>query len=384
MQNKPAHSPIGASSYKRWKNCPGSVRLSHGLESVESSYAKEGTEAHELAAKILLNKRIGKIPNPEMYQAVSVYTDAVAKDVMELNPKLKANLYLVEHGFSLESIHPNAYGTADCVIYDAEKKILIVWDYKHGAGVGVDVESNEQLMYYALGALLSTNVIANEIHLKIAQPRFDVENQIKVHKFDAMEILDFAADLEADAKRTDDPDAPLNPSPEYCRWCPAAAICPALATKALAVAQTAFAPTQTYDPVKLSETLDRLPLLEAFIGQVREFAYGEAMHGRLPPNYKLVQKRATRKWKEDSGIGKYLSKVLTKSEDIAACYTPPQEAQIKSPAQVEKVLPKKAHAGLQEYVTAESSGYKLVHSNEPGEPILLDAKSIFEDQAIFD
>ena len=38
----------------RWKKCPGSVRLSAGIESKSSSYAEEGSAAHALAELCLV------------------------------------------------------------------------------------------------------------------------------------------------------------------------------------------------------------------------------------------------------------------------------------------------------------------------------------------
>ena len=47
-----------------------------------------------------------------------------------------------------------AWGTSDVIAVIGNE--LMVADYKHGMGVEVDAESNEQLMLYAGGALLST------------------------------------------------------------------------------------------------------------------------------------------------------------------------------------------------------------------------------------
>ena len=48
-----AHAKLSPSSAERWMSCPGSVALNEGKDDKGSSYAAEGTAAHELAEKIL-------------------------------------------------------------------------------------------------------------------------------------------------------------------------------------------------------------------------------------------------------------------------------------------------------------------------------------------
>jgi hypothetical protein len=71
------HSRIGASSMHRWATCPGSVRLSKDMPNISSSYAEEGTRAHELAELILTGKDVPGDVDPEMLEAVMVYVDAI-------------------------------------------------------------------------------------------------------------------------------------------------------------------------------------------------------------------------------------------------------------------------------------------------------------------
>src|ERR1700750_2753441 len=84
-----AHAELGPSSAKRWMTCPGSVRMSRGLENKSSRYAEEGTEAHALAEKILRG-RLERTPENveaaaeatllatvDMLEAVDVYVEKV-------------------------------------------------------------------------------------------------------------------------------------------------------------------------------------------------------------------------------------------------------------------------------------------------------------------
>ncbi len=385
MGEQAAHSKLGASSYSRWSakhgGCPGSVKLSEGAPSVESAYAAEGTLAHTVASQELEKYFFNREPQggwmaatKEMRSAVNVYVDFVKAEALAAKADTKKGHILIEHRFDLGQVHPGLFGTADAVIYDAEEKKLMVIDYKHGAGIAVDVTDNLQLMYYGLGALLSTGFPCETVELVIVQPRCEHEDgQIRRWKFSSIDIIDFSADLADDARATEDPFAPLRPG-KHCRFCPAAATrCDAVKNKALALAKTEFGPVSKYEPERLAEALKVIPMLEAWISKVHEFAYGEAMHGRLPPGFKLVSKRATRKWNApEEDIVKYMGEATKKP--MSEFYTDPS---LKSPAQMEKLVSKQIGEGLRKMIVSVSSGYNLVPESDPREPAKLDAKSEF-------
>lgn len=353
-----------------------------GLPNIESEYAAEGTRAHTLASKLLeryfFNKH--RMPNDivieskEMMAAVQIYVDFVKSQAIESGADLKLGHILIEHRFDLSAIYPGLFGTADAVIYWPHKKKLTVIDYKHGAGIAVEVEDNLQLQYYGLGALLSTGFPCETVELVIVQPRCEHEDgQIRRWIFPSIDIIDFGADLADDAYATTLPNAPLNPG-KHCRFCAAAPVkCPAIKAKAQALAKLEFGQQLSYDPAQLHQALVFTSALEAWIKQVREFAYGEAMHGRLPPGWKLVAKRATRKWKapEDEVID-YMMEAT--KHDKKEFY---EEPSLKSPAQMEKLCSKQIGEGLRKLMESVSSGYNLVPESDPRPPVKLDAKSEF-------
>lgn len=364
---RPAHSHIGASSYYRWKACPGSVRLSATVTPKASSvYAEEGTLAHEVAAVKLTTGTWLPNMDPEMIEAISVYTDAIERDRNE------AVECLVEHRFDLGTVHPGLFGTADCVVFNRKEKLLQVWDLKYGQGLAVEVKDNVQLKYYGLGALLSTRFPADEVELIIAQPRCShPDGPIRRHRIPAISLIDFAADLAEDAIKTEAKDAPLNPG-EHCRFCPAAGVCPQIHTQALEIAKTEFSPAMSYDPVKLAAMLEWLPVMEAWIKNVRDFAYAEAGHGRPPPGWKLVAKRATRRWRnEEKDVVAALKHKF--GFDLFDIY----EQKLRSPAQIEKVLDKDQKKALMDFVVSESSGNTLAPDSDPRKAINTSAQADF-------
>ncbi len=361
-----AHSPLGGSTLKRWSNCPGSVKRCEGVPNKTSSYAEEGTRAHEIAAYYLRNRKWPDNTDAETIEAVKVYTDAVMQDFEPL-------VYCwVEKKFSLSLIHPNLFGTADCVVYNTEKKLLRVYDYKHGSGTLVEVQEdgkpNEQLLYYALGAALTLNLLIEEVEIIIVQPRCPhPDGPVRRWRFSGLYLLEFAADLSAFAKATEEANAPLKAGP-HCKFCPAAGQCPELHQMAVVLAKEQFSPDFSYDPDCLSKTLLWLPVLEGWIKSVREFAYGEAQQGRVPPGWKLVQKRATRKWRDELQAGEVLLANFGNEEIFSRT--------LRTPAQVEKLLKDKVAVDV--LVEFKSSGYTLAPESDRRESARLDARSEFE------
>lgn len=383
--NLPAHSKIGASSMKRWAACPGSVKLSEGIESRSSVFAEEGTKAHELGEKWLLEgERAFAGYTVDMVENVAVYVYAVC-DRVNSNPD--SNKLLVEQRFHLHELHSDLFGTSDAIVWQPGIERLSVIDLKYGAGVPVEVEDNPQLQYYALGALLANKQWKpREVEVVIVQPRCPhPDGPVRAQVLQVVDLLDFAADLVEAVKRTEEASAaylcadsgPLEAqwqrmylhAGDHCRFCPAAAICPAQKNKAQQLAKQAFAPGLPYDAKQLAETLEWLPVLEAWIKNTREFAYAEAEKGHDIPRHKLVEKRATRRWKDEGSAILWL-----KQQGV----DPYGEAPVVTPAAAEKLLPKDQREILDDLCVKESSGHTLVHESDRREAIKVDAKSAFE------
>lgn len=387
--NLPAHSKIGASSMKRWAACPGSVKLSEGIESRSSVFAEEGTKAHELGEKWLLEgERAFAGYTVDMVENVAVYVDAVC-DRVNSNPD--SNKLLVEQRFHLHELHSDLFGTSDAIVWQPHIERLSVIDLKYGAGVPVEVEDNPQLQYYALGALLANKQWKpREVEVVIVQPRCPhPDGPVRAQVLQVVDLLDFAADLVEAVKRTEEASEEYArdelrlsgawanswlEAGDHCRFCSAAAICPEQRRKAQQLAKQAFAPGLPYDAQQLAETLEWLPVLEAWIKNTREFAYAEAEKGHDIPRHKLVEKRATRKWRDPADAWKKLKEVGVDYKDAL------EEPALKSPSTIEKLLPKDQRKILDDLCVKESSGHTLVHESDKREAIKVDAKSAFANQ----
>jgi hypothetical protein len=337
----------------RWSKCPGSVRLSQNIPSTTSVYAEEGTKAHELAEKILKNEKVDfNVYDFEMIEAVQVYTRYV------MDERKKATEWGVEEKFDLSELHPGLFGTCDAWIYHEDAKTLEVIDLKFGQGLPVEVENNVQLKYYSLGALLKLKKPVSTVKMTIAQPRcYHHDGPIRSTTLTANDLLEFASDLIDAALETEKEDAKLSAG-DHCRFCPAAPLCPELNKQAVETAKNEFSPALSYSPEKLSETLSIIPAIEAWAKAVKEFAYREAQAGRIAPGYKLVPKRATRKWKEGENVEERLLK------DFGLSFLDVTEQSLRSPAQIEKLIPKADREKLEELIVKESSGDTLVPDSD--------------------
>lgn len=280
-------------------------------------------------------------------------------------------------------VNDHVYGTADAVVWQPASKHLHIVDLKYGAGVAVEVHGNTQLKIYALATLLTFGYPAQRVTATIVQPRCPhSDGPVRSVTYDVVDLLDFHADLEdaVAVVRDASQHAPelladagfLNPSEKGCRWCLAAPKCPKLKSKAQEMAKKVFAKGDAYDPAELAETLDYLPIFEGWIKNVREFAYEEAERGKAIPNWKLVEKRATRKWKPGVLITEELAEKagLTIEQML-------KEPELQSPAVIEKLLPKEQRALLDELCVKESSGHTLVHESDKRPAIKVDAASAF-------
>jgi hypothetical protein len=325
-----AHSKIGASSAKRWFNCPGSVALCETIPTPPSSAAaEEGTAAHELAETCLRGQEaviagkqdnqptaswyVGKKFNgvkvdKEMAEHIQGYVD----HIRNLVNSTKGKLY-IEKRFHLSHIHGDIFGTCDAVIVAPNGTVHVV-DLKYGAGIEVEAVENEQLLIYALGA--TAGMEFKRCHITIYQPRIDPESPYKEWECDAIYLKNFGKRLRRHALETEREDAPFKAG-EWCRFCTAAGVCPELHRNATALAQADFAepdpklPQVTaLTPAQLGRVVQHKKLLTHWLEAAEELALQQMEAGDKIPGLKLVRKRGSREWKDENAAEKLLTREL--------------------------------------------------------------------------
>jgi hypothetical protein len=261
----------------------------------------------------------------------------------------------VEEVVSFGDFLPGVFGSCDLLGRIGERAIVLDW--KFGDGVMVEVEENEQLMFYAAAAMRTEKVSwvfdgAREIECVIVQPPF-----IKRWTTSFDRIRQFERELAFAVRESQKPTAVIRTG-EHCRFCNAKSICPEqsnAAARALAVQVKAL-------PVAdLGQYLAMADQIEAWIEDVRALALQAMEAGGSVPGYKLVAKRATRKWADEAAAREALLSQLPESEVM--------EASLISPAQAEKKL-KKVKGTLPETVSL-SAGSALALESDPRPPVLL-------------
>jgi hypothetical protein len=373
-------SPSGAS---RWSKCPQSPRLSADLPNTSSVYADEGTAAHMLREwclesgldaiqylgdTITVRSDVEFIVDEDMASAVQV-------DLDDLRPIIKrADFHEVEAKYDLSHVFEGMFGTADFVAYVGAEKRLYVRDYKHGRGVAVDVRDNLQLILYALGAVYSHhNLPLERIELTVVQPRaFHKDGPIRRWDTDPVSLLEAEDYIREAAKRTLDENAPFLVG-DHCKFCKATAFCPAMEEKVRETVKLDFGEPVTVTSLsgdELAKKLTDVEVIEDWCRRLREYAFNEAQQGRCPPGFKLVQKRALRKWRdEDAAAARMTVDLGLDPEEV-------WKKKIISPAQADKLL-KKRKDEITDLVVKESSGVKLVDESDPAPAVKADAADDF-------
>lgn len=333
--------------------------MSEGMPNEGSVYAREGSAAHEIGERALKENRdahyyIGvTVPDyPEiivdehMCTAVQEYLDAVRGEIEKYEAEGHTDWDLgIEVGFDLGQIYPGMFGTCDAVLFFPAWKKLIVFDYKHG-WVSVPVEKNKQTMYYGLGAITTRyhNYEIEHLELVIVQPRSGRTTVVKRWSCDMEELLDFKYVLIDSAKRTEHANAPLCPG-EWCKFCLAAPVCRALLNRIEEIVMVAKNSADPVNPDKipfdqLKPIWDNIPMIEGwaknFKSYVRDLAIKE---NRLMPGTKLVEGPSHRKWVDAAKAKKELEALQAIGEIEGAI----EIIELKSPAQIEDMLPKKLH-----------------------------------------
>lgn len=394
-----AHAVLGASSSHRWMECPGSIGLSEGLENIQTEFAREGSAAHQVAEDCLKQgvdaehfegEMVAGYEGTEefaplyvtedMYTAVQLYLDTVRNEYDEAmadwtwhgsDPDEEPEL-LVEERFNLSHIYPDMFGTNDALLFIPRRKKLIVYDYKHGQGIAVEVERNPQLMYYALGAITGKyhNRDIEEIELGIVQPRcMHKDGPVRRWPTTREDIEDFKDELVAAAQATEQEDAAFKAG-DWCKFCPAAAAgrCAYLADFVFDMTMADFTAKgeiimpdyTTLSPKKKAQVLINSKVIDTWLKGIKKAAHDDALRGSPPPGFRLVKSKPRRHWKSEQNVIEELEDMGFTAKRIFA------PRKIKTPAQMEQYFPgKKKKKVIAHLWENRSAGISLVQDGDP-------------------
>lgn len=320
------HSKLSPSGAGRWLPCPGSVALSEQApperEQTGPNAADEGTAAHKLL-ELCLTHKVKKAPmqwegedvegyevTEEMAAAVEVATDYIRGIPNTVDMLVELLLPIPE----LNTPGNPGQGHVDVAVLTTDA--LYVIDYKHGQGVPVEAKANEQLRLYTHGVIRHLNTSKIKIPSKIVnviiQPRCPhPDGRIREDILTLKELKEFMTTVSCVVKDIVAGSGVLNPGEKHCRWCPAKAICPALAKRVIESAQQDFGdfinpevdvqpvPAGPLTPAQLSVAMDRIDLIKMWVKSVEETVFALLDDGKDVPNYKLVEGRSNRKWRSE-------------------------------------------------------------------------------------
>lgn len=153
-------------------------------ETEESTAAREGTAAHEVASTMLLAGSVlpssmfvgmpvsnGVVIDDEMYESAETY----ARDVLAIRAKYPDAHFGIEERVEGPRVHKELFGTPDAYLYAPEDNALYIWDFKHGYEVVEAYMNTQCIAYYAcIRDKFKPSGFDDQtldVHIRIIQPR---------------------------------------------------------------------------------------------------------------------------------------------------------------------------------------------------------------------
>ncbi len=376
------HAVLGASSAFRWLNCLPSALREAEKEDRDTSFTREGTAAHWLAANYAAEAvGVRRDPDPEgdaearaildvtsdydreeMERHGREYGEFVAERYVAAEQRSSDAVVLLERRVDFSGIVPGGFGTADClVIADGVMEVI---DYKYGKGVRVEAQGNPQMALYALGALTAYgwDYDVRKVVMTIYQPRL---GHVDTWEQATDELWRWAGE-------ECQPKALLAAQGKGAYSC--GGWCRRAECSHYAVQMAGAAALHIREPEISLEALGRdvLPVaasMKAWIAGVEERALKEAMAGATVPGWKVVE-----------GKGK---RVITDPEAARKALEEAGYADILKPAELLPMTTLEKMAGRKRF--AELCGAWI--EKRPGKPALApeeDARDPFDVSGDFD
>jgi hypothetical protein len=301
-----AHAVLSASASHRWLTCTPSVRLEEQFPESTSTFAEEGTLAHEIAELKLrkyftepmsqkaFNTRLNKMKKHELYQEEMLkHTDTYLEYLQGISLSLSSSPYVaVEKRIDYSTYAPEGFGTVDCLIIGGDT--LYVTDFKYGKGVPVSAEDNSQMKLYALGAYLEYCFLypISQIHLAIIQPRL---NSISEFTLGLADLLAWGEEIKPIAQKAFNGEGEHVPG-EHCKFCRAKAQCRARAEQFSALADFVSLKPPLLTNEEVGQMIEKGQHVEEWIKSLKEYALAECLKGNDIAGWKAVEGRGSRSY----------------------------------------------------------------------------------------
>lgn len=391
--------------------CPGSVREEAKYPSGGPSgkAAIDGTHSHTLlenclntgknaidyVQRELLDHEGEFIVDEERVNRVQLALDYINKRFAELGGER----------FAEEKVNPAHYlerddlkGTADVQIVGRDTLEII--DYKDGM-VAVSANNNLQLELYALGAMANYHnpdgsLPFDKVVMTIIQPKLLMQGADPVSSCEVSvdDMLNKVAKFKLAASSTDDPDAPLIPGDNQCRWCAHKGACGTLVNHAFKETGVMFSdisvakqaadkePGDLTDD-QIREVMEAAPLLRQMLQAVEEESLRRFNLGVSIPGLKAVRGRGSRAW------SLFDDELEDKLKRMGVPKTAIYKSKIVSPAQVKKLTWEKKDGTIKQlserqldtletnYITSKEGKITIVSESDRRTEVVLNAAPMF-------
>lgn len=353
------HALLSPSSAYRWLVCTPSARFEEQIPEQNSTFAAEGTLAHDLAA-LVLSVRAGIFKGSQarfnrlmrdLEQKIDAYYEAKgepteyygmldhAEDWAEYVKELGGDIQ-VEQKIDMSTYVPMCDGTADAT--NEHPDILYVNDLKYGAGIRVTAVNNQQTMLYGLGALLRAQgkgLKPKTVVLNIFQPRAGGWSTWGISTKD---LIAWAEDVVRPAALQAVGGLGEFVAGDHCRFCKAQNMCKARFDE--------FSDLLHIHDKRIMSTRDIATVLThgsgiaTWVKKVEAEALAKLQGGKSVPGFKLVAGRSRRSFTNEDGV---VEALLASNFDSYEIYDP----KLRSLTDFEKHLGKtRFNAILGEYV----------------------------------
>ena len=379
-----AHALLSPSAAHRWIHCTPSVRLEEGVQDQGSDFAAEGTLAHAIASRKILetlgrphdeqDREIEELSERYYSEEMEGYTDTYRSIVLEkfneAKTRSKDAQLLVEVRLDFGAFLPDAFGTADAVIIADD--LMEVIDFKYGKGVKVDADHNPQMMIYALGALdeFLLDYDIKRVRMTIVQPRIDnlSECGMMVGELTAWRTVTLKPAAEKAFAGVGD-----QVPGEWCQFCKVRATCSAIAEKARQICNEDFREARLISDEDIPGLLPLVPVLKGWLEDFASHALQRALDGATIKGYKLVEGKSNRQiTDQDALLGALLVKGYQRDDLL-------KKPELKAIGELEKLVGKKAFAEIGKPWLVKPQGKPTLAEESDKRPVWKPKESASED-----
>jgi hypothetical protein len=357
-------------------NCPEAGRnMRHAPRQPTSFAAAEGTVAHDIAEQALIFglqqvwPLVGSViecegqeitVTDEMIEAAGKYCSFVDLMTSPGDTRLTEQMVSLDaavYGEGKPAPEP-LFGTTDAVIISEDGTTVTSLDFKYGS-LPVDV-TTLQLLYYGAAVIYTLAPEAKKLNVAIVQPRADhKDGRTRIMTYSRDEVDTFVDRVRDVVMGITSGAGGHNPG-TWCHWCPLSGSCPALAERNMAVVgdvKTLKSPA-VLTPETLAKVLSHAAPIRRWLDAVEEEGIRRLEKDEPVPGFRLVPKRAMRKWvdKDSRAVYARIAQVLT-GEKAAQLL----DYNVLSPTKAESVLSKDEYQRLvdQGLIAAVSSGMTI-------------------------